>query len=144
MILPDINLLIHAYNSSSPVHSAARAWWEDLLTTAEPIRLPWVVVLGFIRLSTHRQISAQPLPVATACGIVEAWLERPQVSVIHPGARHASILFGLLRTAGAGGNLTTDAHLAAIAIEHGAELCSTDSDFSSFAGLRWRNPLAKK
>jgi len=143
VILPDVNLLLHAYNSGSAVHSAAREWWEALLEEDEPVRLAWVVILGFIRLSTHRQIAAQPLPVSTACNFVETWLARPQVSVIHPGARHGEILFGLLRHAGAGGNLTTDSHLAALAIEHGAELCSTDSDFASFPGLRWRNPLAK-
>ena len=143
MILPDVNLLIHAYNSSSTVHQAARQWWEDLLSDDEPVRLAWVAVLGFLRLSTHRQISSHPLPIAASCGIVETWLERPQVDLIQPGARHAAILFGFLRTTGAGGNLTTDAHLAALAIEHGAELCTTDSDFSRFAGLRWRNPLSK-
>jgi hypothetical protein len=143
VILPDVNLLLHAYNSGSPVHSAAREWWEALLEEDEPVQLPWVIILGFIRLSTHRQVATQPLPVSKACSIVETWLARPQVSVIQAGARHAAILFGLLRQLGAGGNLTTDAHLAALAIEHGAELCSTDSDFASFPGLRWRNPLAK-
>ena len=144
MIFPDVNLLVHAYNSSSPVHPAARQWWETSLAGDEPVRLAWVAVLGFIRLSTHRQISTHPLPVAVACAIIESWLARPQVVLIHPGARHAAILFGFLRAAGAGGNLTTDAHLAAVAIEHGAELCSTDSDFARFPGLRWRNPLPKE
>jgi hypothetical protein len=113
------------------------------LSDGEPVRLAWVAVLGFIRLGTHRQISAHPLPIRSACAIVESWLERPQVEMMHPGTRHASILFDLLRTVGAGGNLTTDAHLAALAIEHGAELCTTDSDFSRFPGLRWRDPLSQ-
>lgn len=144
MILPDLNILIHAYNSSSSVHAAAREWWEACLTQDRPIRLPWVVSLGFLRLSTHRKIAANPLPVGTACEIVEAWLARPQVSPIHPRTRHGEILFGLLRTAGTGGNLTTDAHLAALAIEHQAELCTTDGDFAHFPGLRWRNPLSPR
>ena len=141
MILTDLNLLLHAYNSSSPLHSAARKWWEKCLTQGVSVRLPWVVVLGFLRLSTHPKIAANPLPVATACGIVESWLARPNVSPLHPGERHAEILLDLLRSAGTGGNLTTDAHIAALAIEHQAELQTTDSDFSLFQGLRWRNPL---
>ena len=142
MILPDVNLLVHAYNSDSPIHSTARLWWEDCLTRDRPVRLPWVVVLGFLRLSTHPKIATAPLPVDAACRAVESWLARPQILLLHPGRRHAEILFGLLRAAGTGGNLTTDAHLAALAIEHEVELNTTDSDFSRFQGLRWSNPLA--
>jgi toxin-antitoxin system PIN domain toxin len=141
VILPDINLLIHAYNSHSPVHSAARRWWEERLTEDAPIEVPWIVILGFLRLVTHHQIAANPLPISSACGIVESWLARPQVSVLHPGKRHPEILFGFLRAIGAGGNLTTDAHLAALAVEHDLEICTTDRDFGRFPGLRWRNPL---
>ncbi|HEX4961762.1 MAG TPA: TA system VapC family ribonuclease toxin [Thermoanaerobaculia bacterium] len=141
MILPDVNLLLHAYNSSSPRHFVARLWWEACLEGDRKIRLPWVVALGFLRLSTHHRIAANPLAVDVACEIVASWLVRPQVSVLHPGARHAEILFELLRAAGTGGNLTTDAHLAALAIEHQVELQSTDGDFSRFPGLHWRNPL---
>lgn len=141
MILPDINLLLHAYNSRSPLHVAAREWWESLMTDDRSVGLPWVVVLGFIRLSTYRTLATHPLSAMEACEIVESWLARPQVSVLQPGARHAEILCDLLRSAGTAGNLTTDAHLAALAIEHGVELCSTDSDFAGFAGLRWHNPL---
>ncbi|HLA76975.1 MAG TPA: type II toxin-antitoxin system VapC family toxin [Vicinamibacteria bacterium] len=142
MIVPDINLLIHACNSESPVHAAAREWWEGLLNGVRPVGLAWVAVLGFVRISTHRQILTQPLPVGAACGRVRAWLARPYVSLLHPGERHAEILFGLLEQLGTGGNLTTDAHLAALAIEHQAELHSTDADFRRFAGLRWKNPVA--
>jgi toxin-antitoxin system PIN domain toxin len=142
VILPDLNLLIHAYNSTSPVHAAAREWWEGCLAQNRPILLPWVVALGFLRLSTHRQIAVHPLPVEEACAIVEDWLARPQVSPIHPGNRHGAILFDLLRAVGTGGNLTTDAHLAALAIEHQLELQTTDGDFAKFPGLRWRNPLS--
>jgi toxin-antitoxin system PIN domain toxin len=99
-------------------------------------------MLGFIRVATHRQILTNPLPVAQACGHVRTWLARPYVSVLEPGARHSEILFGLLEKLGTAGNLTTDAHLAAVAIEHQAELQSTDADFARFPGLRWANPLA--
>ena len=142
MILPDINLLLHAYNAESPVHAAARAWWEGLLNSTRPVGLSWVVVLGFIRITTHRQVLASPLPVATACAHARAWLAQPYVDVLDPSARHAEILFGLLESLGTAGDLTTDAHLAALAIEHQAELPSTDADFARFPGLRWINPLA--
>lgn len=141
MILPDINLLVHAYNSDSAVHSAARAWWEELMNGTMSVGLPWACVLGFIRITTHRQILSSPMTAALACGHARSWLARPQVVVLDPGRRHADVVFGLLESLGTAGNLTTDAHLAALAIEHQAELHSTDADFARFAGLRWRNPL---
>jgi toxin-antitoxin system PIN domain toxin len=107
------------------------------------VRLPWVVILGFLRLATHHQIAANPMPIAAACATVSAWLARPQVAVVQPGERHSEILFGLLTATGASGNLTTDAHLAALAIEHGLELCTTDRDFGRFPALRWSNPLSQ-
>ena len=141
MIVPDVNLLIHAHNNDSRLHAAARAWWEELLSSTRPVGLAWVAVLGFVRIATHRQILERPLPVAAACAAARSWLAQPYVSVLHPGERHAEILFGLLETLGTAGNLTTDAHLAALAIEHQAELQSTDRDFGRFPGLRWENPL---
>jgi uncharacterized protein len=142
MMLPDVNLLFHAYNSESPVHPAARRWWEQALSGTRPVGLAWVAILGFIRIATHRQILTQPLPVATACAHARAWLAQPYVTLVEPGARHAEILFGLLESLGTAGNLTTDAHLAALAIEHQAELHSTDADCARFPGLRWVNPIA--
>jgi toxin-antitoxin system PIN domain toxin len=142
MILPDVNLLFHAYNSGSSVHAAARRWWEQALSGTRPVGLAWVSILGFIRIATHRQILTHPLPVASACAHARSWLAQPYVSLVDPGARHAEILFGLLESLGTAGNLTTDAHLAALAIEHQAELHSTDADFARFPGLRWVNPLA--
>ena len=142
MIVPDVNLLVHAYNSESRIHHLARAWWEALLNGTQPVGLPWVTVLGFIRLTTHRQILARPLTVSSACAHVRTWLARPSVAILHPGNRHADVLFGLLEHLGSAGNLTTDAHLAALSIEHQAELHSTDADFARFPGLRWRNPTA--
>ena len=143
MIVPDMNLLIHAHRRGSRVHDAARAWWTELMNGDRPVGRPWAVLLGFVRLATHPAVFTSPLPVEEACGLVRSWLDRPQVGILHPGERHATIVFGLLETLGTAGNLTTDAHLAAIAIEHQAELHSTDADFARFAGLRWRNPVAK-
>ena len=142
MIVPDVNLLIHAYDRESRVHAAARAWWEGLLNGTRPVGLAWVAILGFIRISTHRQILARPLPVADVCGRARPWLARPCVTILHPGERHAETLFGLLEAVGSAANLTTDAHLAALAIDHPAELHSTDADFRRFPGLRWVNPVA--
>jgi uncharacterized protein len=142
VILADINLLLHAYNSESTSHVRSRAWWEGFMNGAEPVGLAWAGMLGFIRLSTHRQVLNNPMTVATACGHVRSWLAQPYVSILEPGPRHAEILFGLLETLGSGGNLTTDAHLAALAIEHQAELHSTDVDFGRFSGLRWVNPIS--
>ncbi len=141
MILPDLNLILHAHNQASVLHLPAKTWWEALLSDRRPVALSWVVILGFVRLSTHRSVFQEPLPVSAACNEVRAWLAQPQVVVLEPGRRHASILFDLLEGVGAAGNLTTDAHLAALAIEHQCEVCSTDTDFARFPGLRWMNPL---
>jgi uncharacterized protein len=141
VIVPDVNLLIHAYNSDSARHDKARVWWEALMNGDELVGLAWVVVLGFIRIATHRQILTHPLPPAVACTRARSWLAQPQVSILHPGPRHAEILFGLIEALGSAGNLTTDAHLAALAFERQAELQSTDADFTRFSGLRWTNPL---
>jgi hypothetical protein len=143
VILPDVNLLMHAYNAESPVHAAARAWWERLLNGTQPVGLAWAVVLGFVRLATNRQILMQPLSPAEACAHPRAWLAQPYVTIAHPGDRHAEIVFSLLETVGTAGNLTTDAHLAALAIEHQAAVHSTDADFARFPGLRWINPIAE-
>jgi len=141
VIVPDVNLLIHAYDRDSPVHRGAREWWETVMNDPAPVGLAWVAILGFLRISTHRAILANPLPVGTACDHARSWLAQPQVTVLHPSDRHAEILFDLLETAGTAANLTTDAHLAALAIECQAVLHTTDADFSRFSGLRWRNPL---
>jgi toxin-antitoxin system PIN domain toxin len=109
--------------------------------STQPVGLAWIAVLGFIRIATHRHVFPNPLPATAACTHARTWLTRPYVSVLHPGERHAEILFRLLESLGTGGNLTTDAHLATLAIEHQAELHSTDADFKRFPGLRWVNPL---
>ena len=105
------------------------------------IGLPWVAIPGFIRITTNPRILDDPLDVAGASRRVRSWLAQPQTVLSQPGDRHADILFGLLEAAGAAGNLTTDAHLAALAIEHQAELHSTDADMARFPGPRWVNPL---
>lgn len=141
MLVPDVNILVHAYNSDSPRHAAARKWWETTLSQPRPVGLPWATALGFLRIMTHRKILENPMHVKDAIRRVRAWLEHPRVEILTPGERHAEILFRLLTHLGTAGNLTTDAHLAALAIEYQAELVSTDADFARFPGLRWFNPL---
>lgn len=142
MILPDVNLLVYAYNAEAPEFEPAKAWWERTLSEGTAVFLPWAVMLGFVRMTTSARVVPRPVSVDLACAAVERWLARPGVNVLHPGERHAEIVFGLLRGLGTGGNLTTDAHLAALAFEFDLELYSTDADFARFPGLRWRNPLA--
>jgi uncharacterized protein len=139
--LPDVNLLLYAYDSRSARHAPARDWLERTLSGAETVGMAWIVLLAFVRLSTRGVVVESPLGVDTAIGLVESWLEQPCVTVVHPTGRHAAVLGELLLPLGTAGNLTSDAHLAALAIEHGAELCSCDVDFSRFSGLRWIDPL---
>lgn len=141
MIVPDLNLVIYAYNHDAPHHAAARAWWEGLLNGKEPVAVPWAMALGFIRLMTHRAVLLTPMSPAAALAHVRAWFVRSNVEHVDPGPRHLDILDRLLSNTGAAGNLTTDAHLAALAIEHQGELHTNDNDFARFPGLRWRNPL---
>jgi hypothetical protein len=140
VILPDINLLLYAYSPGATHHAAARSWWERLLRSGTRVGIPWAVILGFVRLSTTRGVLARPVTPAEAMSRVTAWLGQPGVFVLNAGPRHLEVL-GQTLSATAGGPLTTDAHLAALAIEHQAELNSSDADFARFPGLRWRNPL---
>jgi toxin-antitoxin system PIN domain toxin len=139
--LPDINLLIYAINERAQGHEAAKLWLEQTLSGTEEVGFAWLVLVGFVRISTNPAATGHPLSTAEAFEYVDEWLSRPVAGVIHPGARHAALLRDLLAPLGTAGNLTGDAHLAALAIEHGAELCSADVDFSRFAGLRWTDPL---
>ena len=141
MIIVDVNLLVYAVNTLSTHHHAAKKWWEDVLSRGETIGLPWTTILGFIRLTTRSGIGMTAVPIGEAFDVVEDWLKVPTVSIVEPGARHLLILRTLLMQARTAGNLTSDAHLAALAIEHNAELCSSDRDFAKFRGLRWRDPL---
>lgn len=140
MIIPDVNILVYAYNKDAKQHAAARRWWEDTLAQPQPVGLPWVTILGFIRISTQRRIIDRPMFARDAIARVRSWLEFPNVEIISPGDRHGEILFRLIEEMGTAGDLTTDAHLAALAIEHRAQLVSTDTDFARFRGLRWFNP----
>lgn len=142
MILPDLNLLVYAYNSDAPGHRRAKVWWESCLSSeARPVGLPWAVLLGYLRLMTSRRVLVDPFTVKEAIGHIRSWMERPQVQILQPGPRHLELLEGLMGDARASGDLTTDVHLAALAIEHQAEVHSNDADFSRFSGLRWTNPL---
>ena len=141
MNIPDVNLLVYAYNRGAPHHRRAKAWWEELLSGSQPVGIPWAVVCGFVRLCTHPAVLTAPLSPVTAVRHVRSWLEVPVAEIVEPGPRHLETLERLFGSLGVGANLTTDAHLAAIAIEHQAELHSNDVDFARFPGLRWRNPL---
>ncbi len=143
MILPDVNLLVYAYNADAPHHGLARRWWEHCLGAPDPVGMPWAVALGFVRVMTHRAVLSRPLDARVALGHVRDWLDRPNVEIVEPGPRHLQVLDELFGALGIAGALTTDAHLAALAIERQAELHSNDADFARFAGLRWHNPLSE-
>lgn len=141
MIVPDVNLLIYAYTDDAPFHEPARRWWEAACNGTERIGLPWAVTSGFIRIATKRQAAVRPVPIEWAVDLIAEWLSLPHVMPLNPGTQHLAILRRLLVEAGVGGNLVSDAHIAALAIEHQAEVHSNDGDFARFSGLRWRNPL---
>ena len=142
MILVDANLLIYAVNADAPLNRKAKSWLESALSGQESVGFPWSVLLAFLRLTTRPGLFARPLPIDTAFDLVASWLEQPSATIVHPGPRHLQVVRECLQPLGTGGNLTSDAHLAALAIEHRAELCSSDTDFARFHGLKWRNPLA--
>jgi toxin-antitoxin system PIN domain toxin len=141
MIIPDINLLVYAHNEKTAQHGKAKEWWEGLLNGQMPVGLPWIAASGFIRLMTHPRVLERPMEVAWAVGCVREWLEQEPVRILNPGHRFGGLFLDYLMVLGTGGNLTTDAQLAALAVEHQAELHSADADFHRFPGLRWRNPL---
>lgn len=142
MIIADINLLLYATFASFEQHAAARAWFERILNGDQQLLLPGVTVFGFVRIATNPRIFERPMAIEDALAPVEAWFAQPHVHFLAPGPRHLEIAFGLLRALGAAKNLTTDVQLAAHAIENQALLCSNDTDFARFSGLRWENPLA--
>ena len=141
MKILDVNLLLYALDETSAHHQGARAWVEETLSGSETVGLSWQVLLAFVRLSTRGSVFTSPLTAEEALDVVDGWLAQPNVTVVHPGGRHAPILRGLLGSVGTAGNLVSDAHLAALAIEYGAELCSRDRDFGRFPGIRWVDPL---
>lgn len=141
MILIDANLLVYAHVVGFERHARAREWLDEVLAGTAPVGLPWPSLLRFLRLVTNPRVFERPETMASAWGQVAEWLSAEVVWVPAPSERHAEVLGSLLVSAGTRGNLVPDAHLAALAIEHGLTLCSTDGDFARFPGLVWRNPL---
>ena len=141
MKLVDANLLLYAYNSTTSVHEQAKAWLENTLSSEEPVAFSWDTLLAFVRIATNSKLHASPLNVEDAIGVVEEWLACPNTVLIQPTLGHWTALAKLLRETNTTGSLVTDAHLAALAIEHDATLYSRDSDFGLFRRLRWINPL---
>jgi uncharacterized protein len=141
VIVVDVNLLLYATFATFAQHEAARTWFEKALNGQDQLLLPGVSVFGFVRIATNPRVFEKPLRVEEALGSVEAWLAQRHVHFLVPGPRHIEIAFRLLRELGSARNLTTDVQLAAHAIENQAVLCSNDSDFGRFQGLRWENPL---
>ena len=140
--MPDVNLLVYAVDQPSPFHARARRWWDETLSSATTVGLCYPSLLGFVRLTTSRRMFEAPLGIADALDRVQGWLHQPNTVLLAPTARHWTILSELLRSSGAGSDLTTDAHIAAYAIERGATVYSNDRDFGRFEGLRWINPIA--
>jgi toxin-antitoxin system PIN domain toxin len=141
MILVDANLLLYAYQPRADQHGAARAWLEAALSGTQLVRFAWLTLWAFVRITTHPRVFERPLTTREAETAVSAWLECRVAGILEPGERHWEILRRLMREGQTAGPLVTDAAMAALAIEHGAVLHTTDRDFSRFPGLRWTNPL---
>lgn len=141
MTLIDVNILVYATIKSFPQHPAAREWLDLQLNGVSRVGLPWGALLGFLRVATNARVTTRPLDISLAWEQVRSWRSVEVVWTPVPTERHAEVLGGLLNQPGVHGNLVPDAHLAALAIEHGLMLCSTDRDFARFQGLRWQNPL---
>ena len=140
MKLIDANVLLYAVNEDAPLHGAAISWLDRALAGREPLAFAWIVILAFLRLSTRPDLFPQPLTSDQAARVVEHWLGRQAALTIDPTERHLSLLRGLLAGVGTAANLVNDAHLAALALEHGAEIVSFDRDFQRFEGVRWSSP----
>lgn len=141
MNLVDVNLLIYAYNTGSPFHAVATAWLDDELTSGGPLGIPWVCILAFLRLTTNRRVFPEPLTIDEATDIVHELMRHPSTRVIVPGSGHWEILRSLLLQTHASGAHVTDVHIAALAIEQDATICTSDRDFARFKGIRILNPL---
>lgn len=140
-MLIDTNLLIYAVNRDAPQHDQARNWLEQTLSNNTIVGIPWLVSIAFLRLTTNPRVMQSPITIEQALNFVNGWLQQPYVMAINPGEQHWAILNKLLMNTGAAGNLTNDAHLAAIAIEHGYVIASSDNDFKRFEGIEHINPL---
>jgi len=144
VILVDANLLLYAEDSLSENHEAARRWWDEQLSGSAPVCLCWQVINAFIRIGTNARLHQRPLTTKEAIERVQSWMNQPCVRVIQATDSHWPIFQRLLSNGKAVGNLVSDAHLAALAVEHNCTLQSTDSDFARFKGLKWGNPLAEE
>jgi uncharacterized protein len=142
VILVDANLLLYAYHPRAEQHEESRAWLEGVLSGPDPVRFAWLTLWAFLRIATSRRVFERPLSITEAEAAISSWLCQPAAGILEPGERHWEILRGLVRDGQAAGSLVMDAVLAAIAVEHGATVCTTDRDFSRFSGLKWTNPLA--
>jgi len=141
MILVDANVLIYAIDEDAPQHARARGWLEEAFGGVEPIGLPWIVLLAFVRLITRPAIVRHPLPAEAALAYVDEWLALPAVQPVSPGPGHWAVLRTLLASVGAAGNLTTDAHIAALSLELAAPICTADRDFLRFPGVKLVGPF---
>lgn len=140
MNVVDANVLVYAVNQDVPEHEVSRTWLDDALSGGATVGFAWVTVLAFLRIVTRAGVLPRPLGVDEAVAVSEAWLGQPAAVLCHPTAQHGRVLAGLLNAVGTGGNLVTDAHLAALAIEHRGVVISFDRDFDRFPGVRWRRP----
>lgn len=143
MILVDANLLLYAEDSLSERHDAARIWWDARLSGRDPVALSWPVVKAFVRIGTNPRLHQRPLTLKEAIARVQSWFDQPVVRMVQPTDVHWVIFQRMLRSGNATGNLVSDAHLAALAIEHNCVLQSTDADFARFRGLKWKNPISE-
>ncbi len=143
MKIIDVNILVYAVNPDAAEHAKVRAWWEAAVNSGEPLGFVWLVIVGFLRLATHPRVFAHPLTVAQALAQMQEWLDLPSARVVLEPDDHWQTLHDLIATVGTAGNLTTDAHLAALAISQRATLASCDADYLRFRQLRWENPLAR-
>ena len=141
MILVDANLLLYAYHPRAAQHEKSRVWLERVLSGPDLVRFAWLTLWAFLRIATNPRVFERPLSASEAEAAISSWLAQPVADIIEPGERHWDILRGLLRDGQTTGPLVMDAVLAAIALEHGATLCTTDRDFSRFSGIKWINPL---
>jgi toxin-antitoxin system PIN domain toxin len=142
--LVDANLLLYGVDESSSHHAGAKSWLEEQLSGSETFAFAWAVLLSFLRLATNPRVFDAPLTADEALDLIESWLEQPCATVVQPTDRHVALVRELLAPLGTAGNLTSDAHLAALSLEHGAELCSADADFARFPRVRWLNPLGSR
>jgi uncharacterized protein len=141
LIVIDANILLYAYSAPSPKQERAQAWLEETLSGKEPVGLPWQVISAFLRIGTNPKLPQLRRPVEEVAGIVDAWLQQPVVQLLVPGEQHWSIFRQTMVEGQASGDLVSDAQIAALTIEHGGVLFTTDRDFARFPGLRWKNPL---